>query len=327
MATEGGTKAVIAALLANTGIAITKFIAFLLTGFSSMLAESIHSVADASNQGLLLVGGKRSKREATEEHPFGYGRERYIYAFVVAIVLFSIGGLYALYEAYHKWHEIRGGHGDDVFDSTWRFVPLVVLAIAIVLEGLSFRTAIVESNKVRGRQSWWSFIRRAKAPELPVILLEDFAALLGLVVAFAAVALTLATKNGYFDVAGTATIGVLLVVVAITLAIEVKSLLLGESASKESIAKVRGAIESTPGVDQIIHMKTLHIAPEELLVAAKIGVPAQVSGAEVAETINAAERNIRAAEPMASQVYLEPDIFSADYARDERPDLPSAPSH
>lgn len=151
--------------------------------------------------------------------------------------------------------------------------------------------------------------------------------MLGLVVAFAAVALTLATKNGYFDVAGTATIGVLLVVVAITLAIEVKSLLLGESASKESIAKVRGAIESTPGVDQIIHMKTLHIAPEELLVAAKIGVPAQVSGAEVAETINAAERNIRAAEPMASQVYLEPDIFSADYARDERPDLPSAPSH
>ena len=158
-----------------------------------------------------------------------------------------------MYEAYHKWHEIRGGHGDDVFDSTWRFVPLVVLAIAIVLEGLSFRTAIVESNKVRGRQSWWSFIRKAKAPELPVILLEDFAALLGLVVAFAAVALTLATKNGYFDVAGTATIGVLLVVVAITLAIEVKSLLLGESASKESIAKVRGAIESTPGVDQIIH--------------------------------------------------------------------------
>ena len=232
MATEGGTKAVVAALLANTGIAITKFIAFLLTGFSSMLAESIHSVADASNQGLLLLGGKRSKREATDEHPFGYGRERYIYAFVVAIVLFSIGGLYALYEAYHKWHEIHDGHADDVFDSQWRFVPLIVLAIAIVLEGLSFRTAIVESNKVRGKQSWWSFIRKAKAPELPVILLEDFAALLGLIVAFAAVSLTLITQNAYFDVAGTATIGVLLVVVAITLAIEVKSLLLGESASE-----------------------------------------------------------------------------------------------
>ena len=327
MATEGGTKAVVAALLANTGIAITKFIAFLLTGFSSMLAESIHSVADASNQGLLLLGGKRSKREATEEHPFGYGRERYIYAFVVAIVLFSIGGLYAIYEAYHKWHEIHGGHSDDVFDSQWRFVPLIVLAIAIVLEGLSFRTAVVESNKVRGSQSWWSFIRKAKAPELPVILLEDFAALVGLVVAFAAVSLTLITENAYFDVAGTATIGVLLVVVAITLAIEVKSLLLGESASKESIAKIRGAIESTEGVTRIIHMKTLHIAPEELLVAAKIGVAENASGGEIAAVINAAERSLRTAEPMAAQVFLEPDVFRSDYVAEERPDVPSAPAH
>ncbi len=327
MATEGGTKAVVAALLANAGIAITKFIAFLLTGFSSMLAESIHSLADASNQGLLLLGGKRSKREATEEHPFGYGRERYIYAFVVAIVLFSIGGLYAIYEAYHKWHEIHGGHADDVFDSKWRFVPLIVLGIAIVLEGLSFRTAIVESNKVRGKQSWWSFIRKAKAPELPVILLEDFAALLGLVVAFAAVSLTLITQNAYFDVAGTATIGVLLVVVAITLAIEVKSLLVGESATKESIAKIRGAIESTSGVERLIHLKTLHIAPEELLVAAKVGVSDASTGRQIAEAINAAERNLRAAEPMATQIFIEPDIFKPDYVRDERPEVPSAPSH
>ncbi len=327
MATEGGTKAVVAALLANAGIAVTKFAAFLLTGFSSMLAESIHSVADASNQGLLLLGGKRSKREATEEHPFGYGRERYIYAFVVAIVLFTVGGLYALYEAYHKFHEIHDGHGGDVFDSQWRFVPLIVLAIAIVLEGLSFRTAIVESNKVRGTQGWWSFIRKAKSPELPVILLEDFAALIGLIVAFAAVSLTLITQNAYFDVAGTATIGVLLVVVAITLAIEVKSLLLGESASKESIAKIRRAIESTSGVTQIIHMKTLHIAPEELLVAVKIGVAENASGAEIAAVINAAERSLRAAEPMATQVFLEPDVFQTDYVSEERPDVPSAPSH
>ena len=327
MATEGGTKAVVAALLANTGIAITKFIAFLLTGFSSMLAESIHSVADASNQGLLLLGGKRSKREATEEHPFGYGRERYIYAFVVAIVLFSIGGLYAIYEAYHKWHEIHGGHSDDVFESQWRYVPLIVLGIAIVLEGLSFRTAIVESNKVRGKQSWWSFIRKAKAPELPVILLEDLAALLGLIVAFAAVSLTLITENGYFDVAGTATIGVLLVIVAVTLAIEVKSLLLGESASKESISKIRGAIEGTAGVSSLIHLKTLHIAPEELLVAAKVGVSETSTGAKIAEAINAAERNLRAAEPMATQVFIEPDIFQVDYVRGERPDVPSAPGH
>jgi cation diffusion facilitator family transporter len=326
MSTEGGNKAVVAALLANTGIAITKFIAFLLTGFSSMLAESIHSLADAGNQVLLLVGGRRSQREATEEHPFGFGRERYIYAFVVSIVLFSVGGLFALYEAYHKWHEIHGGH-DAGLDGQWRFVPLVVLGIAIVLEGFSFRTAIVEGNKVRGDKSWWSFIRRAKAPELPVILLEDFAALVGLVAAFLAVSLSLATGNAYFDVAGTGFIGVLLIVVAVILAIEVKSLLLGESATRESIAKIRAAIDGTDGVTQIIHLKTLHTAPEELLVAAKIGVEAGASGAEIAGVIDAAERALRTAEPMALQIFLEPDVFRADYVPDARPEAPKAPSH
>jgi cation diffusion facilitator family transporter len=326
MSAEAGNKAVVAALLANTGIAITKFIAFLLTGFSSMLAESIHSLADSGNQVLLLVGGKRSQREATEEHPFGFGRERYIYAFVVSIVLFSVGGLFALYEAYHKWHEVHGGH-DGGLDGQWRFVPLVVLGIAIVLEGFSFRTAIVEGNKVRGDASWWGYIRRAKSPELPVILLEDFAALIGLVAAFLAVSLSLATGNAYFDVAGTGFIGVLLIVVAIVLAIEVKSLLVGESASRESIAKIRRAIESTDGVTQVIHLKTLHIAPEELLVAAKIGVPAGVTGADIAAVIDAAERALRAAEPMAVQVFLEPDVYRADYVPDARPEPPKAPSH
>ena len=327
MSTEGGNKAVIAALLANTGIAVTKFIAFLLTGFSSMLAESIHSVADAGNQGLLLLGGNRSKREATEEHPFGYGRERYIYAFIVAIVLFSLGGLFALYEAYHKFHELQGGQGGDALQSKWRLVPLVVLGVAIVLESLSFRTAIIEGNKVRGKHSWWSYIRKAKAPELPVILLEDFAALIGLIVAFTAVTLSLITQNAYFDVAGTGFIGVLLIVVAVILAIEVKSLLIGESAAKESIAKIRTAIEGTTGVTRVIHLKTLHIAPEELLVAAKVGVEAGASGADIAATIDAAEHNIRAAEPMSTQVFLEPDVFRADYVAEARPEAPAAPSH
>jgi cation diffusion facilitator family transporter len=326
MATEGGNKAVVAALLANTGIAVTKFIAFLLTGFSSMLAESIHSLADAGNQVLLLVGSKRSKREATEEHPFGFGRERYIYAFVVSIVLFSVGGLFALYEAYHKYHEIHEGH-DAGLDSKWRLVPLVVLGVAIILESLSFRTAIMESNKVRGDQSWLSFIRKAKSPELPVILLEDLAALIGLVAAFLAVSLSLITGNAYFDVVGTGFIGVLLIVVAVVLAIEVKSLLIGEAASKEAIARIRGAIESTPGVTQVIHMKTLHIAPEELLVAAKIGIDATASGADIAAVIDAAERSLRSAEPMAQQVFLEPDVFRADHVTDPRPEVPSAPSH
>jgi|SRR5664279_1338320 cation diffusion facilitator family transporter len=313
MSAEGGTKAVVAALLANSGIAVTKFIAFLLTGFSSMLAESIHSLADAGNQGLLLLGGKRSRREATAEHPFGFGRERYVYAFIVAIVLFSVGGCFAIYEANHKFHELQAGEGGDLVGGWRQFAPLVVLSIAIVLEGSSFRTAIIEGNKVRGRHGWWAFIRRAKQPELPVILLEDFAALIGLVVALTSVSLSLITGSAYFDVLGSAVIGVLLIVVAIILAIEVKSLLVGESATPESIARIRSALAATDGVSGIIHLKTLHIAPEALLVAAKISVEAGATGQRIATAIDAAERAIRAAEPMAEQIYLEPDIYRDAY--------------
>ncbi len=326
MAADGGTKAVVAALLANTGIAITKFAAFFIAGNSSMLAEAIHSVADAGNQGLLLLGGKRSRRDATEEHPFGYGRERYIYAFIVAIVLFSVGGLFALYEAYHKYHEVSEGHGG--LEEGWqRYVPLVVLAIAILLESFSFRTAIIETNKVKGDASFWRFIRRAKKPELPVILLEDLAALLGLVFAFVAVSLTLATDNEYFDVAGTAMIGLLLVVVAITLAIETKSLLLGESASEDAQARIRVALEGTREFDRIIHLKTLHLGPEELLVAAKVAVARGVDADQIASAIDAAERAVREAEPLANVIYLEPDIYRTDYVPAERPEPPAPAGH
>jgi cation diffusion facilitator family transporter len=290
-----------------------------------MLAEAIHSVADAGNQGLLLIGGKRSQRTATEEHPFGYGRERYIYAFVVSIVLFSVGGLFALYEAYHKFEEIRSGHHQD--PGRWWWVPLVVLGIAIVLESLSFRTAIIESNKLKGGASYVQFVRRAKQPELPVILLEDLAALLGLVFALLAVSLSLATDNYYFDVAGTAMIGILLVAVAIILALETKSLLLGEAASPEAQNRIVSALSGTPGVERIIHMKTLHLGPEELLVAAKIGVAEGSTSQQVAGAIDAAEKAVREAEPTASSIYLEPDIYRADYQRAERPASPAAPTH
>ncbi|HEY3015651.1 MAG TPA: cation diffusion facilitator family transporter [Nocardioides sp.] len=308
MATEGGTKAVVAALLANTGIALTKFLAFFLTGFSSMLAEAIHSVADAGNQGLLLLGGRKSRKEATAEHPFGYGRERYIYSFIVSIVLFAVGGLFALYEAWHKYHEIHDGHVDTVDD--WRrFVPVVVLVVAIVLESLSFRTAILEARKTKGSASFVEFIRRAKQPELPVILLEDLAALLGLVFALVGVGLALITGNQYFDAAGTALIGLLLVAVAVVLAIETKSLLLGEAASDEAQARIRVALEGSDGLDRIIHMKTLHLGPEELLVAAKIAVAPTDSAGDVAAAIDRAEAAVRSAEPTARVIYLEPDIY------------------
>jgi cation diffusion facilitator family transporter len=326
MAADGGTKAVVAALLANTGIAVTKFIAFFMTGFSSMLAEAIHSVADAGNQGLLLLGGKKAKKEATEEHPFGYGRERYIYSFIVAIVLFSVGGLFALYEAYHKYHEISTGHSEQVSD--WRrFAPVVVLVVAIVLESLSFRTAIVETNKVKGKASFPQFVRRAKSPELPVILLEDLAALLGLVFALVGVGLSLITHNQYWDVAGTTLIGLLLVSVAIILALETKSLLLGEAAAPEAQSRIRSALGRTAGIDRVIHMKTLHLGPEELMVAVKAAVPHDVSAGQVAETIDAAERAIREAEPTAQVIYIEPDIYVTGHVPDPRPEPPAPAGH
>jgi cation diffusion facilitator family transporter len=325
--TEGGTRAVVAALTANLFIAATKFGAWALTGASSMLAEAIHSMADSGNQALLLIGGKRAERAADEEHPFGYGRERYIFAFIVSIVLFSVGGVFALYEAYHKWHEMALGHPDSLLESRWWWVPLVILTAAIVAEGMSFRTAIRESNKTRGQQRWTKFIRSAKAPELPVVLLEDFAALLGLLFALFGVGMTLITHNGLFDVIGTAMIGLLLVAVAVALAIETKSLLLGESASPEVRTKIAAALTGVDGVDSVIHMKTLHLGPEEILVAAKIAVPAAETAADVAETIDRAEIAIREAEPMVTSLYLEPDIYRADYTPAPRPEAPAAPSH
>jgi cation diffusion facilitator family transporter len=324
---EGGTKAVVAALTANIFIALTKFTAWALTGASSMLAEAIHSVADSGNQVLLLVGGRRAQRAATPEHPFGYGRERYVFSFIVSVVLFSVGGLFALYEAYHKYHELRAGHPNELLEGRWWWVPLIVLTAAIIAESFSFRTAILESNKVRGRQSWSRFIRSAKAPELPVILLEDFAALLGLVFALFGVGMSLLTQNGYFDVIGTVMIGLLLVAVAVALAIETKSLLLGEAASLDAITRIDEALRGTPGVERLIHMKTLHLGPEEVLVAAKISVNESATAAEVADTINRAELRIREAEPMVTALYLEPDIYKSDYVPAERPERPAAPKH
>ncbi len=312
MSTESSPRAIIAALLANLGIAVTKLVAWALTGASSMLAESIHSLADSGNQGLLLFGGKRARRAPTAEHQFGFGRERYVYAFIVSVVLFSVGGLFALYEAYHKWHEIHEGHEDELLTSRWWWVPLVVLGAAIVMEGFSFHTAIVESNKVKGDQSWWSFIRTAKAPELPVVLLEDFAALIGLVLALMGVGMTLLTENGYWDVVGTAGIGMLLVSVAVVLAIETKSLLLGESAGSADQELIRSAIVgASDEVLDVIHLRTMHIGPEELLVACKIAVAPMDSAQDVARAINAAEARIREAVPEATYIFIEPDIRRA----------------
>ncbi|HUX70996.1 MAG TPA: cation diffusion facilitator family transporter [Cellulomonadaceae bacterium] len=303
MAHEGSSRAIIAALSANVGIAATKLVAFLLTGSSAMLAESVHSLADSGNQLLLLIGGKRARREADASHPFGYGRERYLYAFIVSIVLFSLGGLFALYEAWHKWAE---PHGID----SWQWVPVVVLLAAAGMEGFSFRTAVVESNRLRGSQSWVTFIRGAKAPELPVVLLEDFGALVGLVLALAGVSMTLATGDGRWDAGGTAGIGILLVIIAVVLSVETRSLLLGESAARDVVDRIRAALVG-PGVSSVIHLRTMHLGPDELLVGAKIEVPGAATAADVARAIDDAEVRVRSAVPIAQVIYLEPDLRRA----------------
>ena len=302
MSASGGTKAIFAALSANLAIAVAKFVAFAFSGSSSMLAEGVHSLADSGNQALLLIGGKKAKRAANEEHPFGYGRERYVYAFLVSIVLFSVGGMFALYEGYEK---IRHPHPLD----NW-YWPVGVLVFAIVAEGTSFRTAIAESNHTRGNLSWVEFIRRAKAPELPVVLLEDFGALIGLVLALIGVSISLATDSGVWDGIGTLCIGTLLICIALVLAAETKSLLIGEGAAADVVTRIRQSAVDGDTVTGVIHMRTLHLGPEELLVAAKIAVRHDDTAGEVARAIDAAEERIRAAVPIARVIYLEPDIYS-----------------
>ena len=301
MSATGGSKAIIAAFLANTGIAVTKFIAWIFSGSSSMLAESVHSVADAANQLLLLLGGKRAKQKADKEHPFGYGRVRYVYAFVVAIVLFAMGGVFSVYEGIAK---IRDPHPLEVW-----WLPLLVLTIAIVLESFSLRTAIRESRPHKGTSSWVSFIRRSKAPELPVVLLEDVGALLGLVLAFLGVGLTVLTGNSVFDGAATIAIGVLLILIAAVIGWEVKSLLVGEGAHDDDVEKIEAALLAGSDIDRIIHMKTLYVGPDEFMIGAKVSLAADRTMKEVSVIVNLAERRVREAVPAARIIYIEPDVW------------------
>jgi cation diffusion facilitator family transporter len=295
----GGRRAIMAALAANVSIAVAKFVGFLVTGSSSMLAEAAHSVADSGNQALLLIGGRQAQRQPTPEHPFGYGRDRYFYAFVVALVLFVLGSLFSLYEGVHKLHS-----HDEL---TSPLVAIIILVVAIGLEAFSLRTAVRESDEVRDGASWVQFVRRAKAPELPVVLLEDTAALLGLLFALIGVSLSAVTGDPRWDAAGTIAIGVLLGVIAIILIGETKSLLIGEAAAPDAIDRICAALVG-PGVDRVIHLRTLHLGPEELLVAAKIAMPRTTNLERVAQAINEAERRVRTAEPAARVIYLEPDL-------------------
>jgi cation diffusion facilitator family transporter len=311
---EGSRKAIIAAFLANLGIAISKFIGFIITGSASLLAEAIHSVADTGNQLLLILGGSRAKRAATPLHPFGYGRERYFWAFVVAVVLFTVGGAFALYEGIEK---LRHPHEVESFG-----VAIAILIVAIGLETWSFHTAVREANKVRGGVGWWSFIRRSKSPELPVVLLEDLGALTGLFFALTGVLLAHYTENRRWDAAGSVAIGILLLVISIVLAIEMKGLLIGESAAPAKQDAITNAITASPDVERVIHMKTEHIGPDELLVAVKVAFRADLTIQQLADGINDSERRIRAAVAEARIIYIEPDVYRDQPTPTEKVDEP-----
>jgi cation diffusion facilitator family transporter len=299
MSATGGSRAVVAALAANAGIAVAKFVGFAVTGSSSLLAESVHSLADTANQGLLLLGRRTSQREATKEHPFGFGRERYFYAFVVALLLFTLGAVFALYEGVHKViapHPLENP-----------LVAVVILVLALVLEGLSFRTAIGESRHLKGDATWWRFVRDAKIPELPVVLAEDSGALIGLVFALSGVVLSVVTGDPVWDGIGTLAIGALLAVIAAVLIIETKSLLIGEGVGPDLLSQITGELEHGQ-VERVIHIRTQYLSPDELLVAAKIALVPELPLADVAKAIDAAEARVRAKVPLATLIYLEPDL-------------------
>ncbi len=299
MSASGGGKAIVAALGANAGIAVAKFIGFAFTGSSSMLAEGVHSVADTGNQGLLLLGRKRAARAATAEHPFGYGRDRFFYSFVVALMIFTLGSVFALYEGIHKLFAPE--------DLSSPIIAVAILVVAVGLEGYSFRTAVVESRELKGDATWWGFIRTSVNPELPVVLLEDSGALVGLVLALGGVGLAVLTGDPVWDAVGTICIGVLLGVIAMILVVETKSLLIGEGASASLAHTITSSLVGGP-VERVIHLRTQYLGPEELLVAAKIAVPASLPTEAVAEAIDHAEARLRDAVPVARIVYLEPDL-------------------
>ena len=294
-------RAVVAALAANLGIAAAKLVAFLVTGSASMLAESVHSLADIGNEVLLLIGRGRSRRARTAEHPFGYGRERYFYAFVVAVMLFTVGAAFSIYDGIHKIIA-PSPLGAPV-------VAYVVLGLSAVLEALSLRTGIREANAERQGRGWREFIHSTKTAELPVVLMEDTAALTGLVFAFLGVLLSQLTHHDQWDGVGSVAVGVLLACASFILGYETKSLLIGESATEEMSGQIVSALEGGPEGFRVIHLRTSHIGPETLLVAAKIAVPAELTAAVLADGINAAESRIRAAVPIAETIYLEPDIY------------------
>ena len=298
---EGSKKAILAAFFANLGIAIAKFTGFLITRSAGLLAESMHSLADTGNQGLLMLGSRRASRGRTDTRHFGSGRERYFWGFVVALVLFTFGGVFALYEGITKFQHPH--------ETESLAVAIGILLVAIVLESFSMRTAIHEARSVRrDGQSWWRFIRDAKQPELPVVLLEDFGALIGLVLALAGVTLARVTHDARWDAVGSMSIGVLLIIIAIVLVIELKGLLVGESADSVDHERLRTMLSDSRGVLSVLDLRTEYVGPDEILVAAKLEFDHSMSGDDVSRAINEMEAVIRSGFRERLLLFIEPDL-------------------
>ena len=299
----GSKRAILAALAANFGLAVAKFVGWTFTGAASMLAESVHSLADSTNQALLLWGGSAASRRPTPSHPFGHGRERYFWSFVVSLVIFSLGGLFALSEGIEK---VQHPHPLES-----PLIAIAILGVGILLEGGSLMTAVRAARAAKGELSWWHYIRTSKEPELPVVLLEDLGALIGLVLALLGVAAAMLTGDGRFDAIGSIAIGVLLLAIGGVLAVEMKSLLIGEAASNAHVEEIRATITSSPEVRRLVDMRTQHMGPAHLLIAARIEFESELDSREISRAIDSVQLKLREAIPIADAIYLEPDLGEA----------------
>jgi len=291
-------RTILYALGANLAIAAAKTAAAIATGSSAMLAEAIHSYADSGNQGLLLWGMRQAKRPPSPDYPLGWGKAVFYWSFIVALVLFSLGGLFSLYEG---WHKLA-----DPQPVTYPWVAVGILIFGLAAETVSLRACLHEVNKVRGDRTLWRWFRDSRQSELVVILGEDLAALLGLALALIAVLLTVLTGNTAWDALGSMSIGVVLIVVAILVGVEIKALLIGQSADHETEARLREFLQRQPGVEKVFRLLTLQLGTS-LMVAVKVKMQPE-SAAELVAAINRAEAATRAEFPEIQWLFFEPDV-------------------
>jgi len=296
--------AVLVALAANLAVAAAKLGAFLITRSSALLAESLHSLADSANEILLLVGARRSSRPADRRHPFGHARFRYVYAFLVSLTVFWIGGVFAVVEGIAHL-----ASSEPIEDPRWAFG---VLAIGALLDGWSLRTTLRSGRSAKGLMSWRQLVRVTKAPELIVIFLEDLGALIGISIAAIGVGLATITGVVVWDAIASIAIGLLLMAIGLVVNRETQSLLLGESATAEMETRIRDAIATTAGIDGVVNLRTIHLGPDDLVIAAAITVDGATDATAIAKSIVDAEASVRAAMPFRTVIYLEPRVELSD---------------